>query len=313
MKISVAMATYNGAEYIKEQLDSIRIQTRPVDEVIICDDQSKDNTVAVVQEYIKKYDLEASWKVTVNPKNLGYASNFMGAVAKTSGDLIMFCDQDDIWLPERVEEMEGLMQAHPDMMLLGSEFEPFVSSENATSVPEWELKQHKNDKSLEKKRFRPENIFIGCQGCTMCMRREFLDKTYSYWYAGWAHDEYAWKLALCLDGLYMYHAYTLRRRLHDANVSLSKMRDLPKRVKFLRALLDSHKKTLQFAQDIGMTEKQKKLLKRNIKATELRIDLLEKKKYLNTVKLALAYADCYHKSRSIPVELYMALKEKKTK
>lgn len=308
MKISVAMATYNGAEYIEEQLDSIRTQTRPVDEVIICDDQSKDNTVAVVQEYIKKYGLEEQWKMMVNPKNLGYASNFMGAVEKTTGDLIMFCDQDDIWLPERVKEMEQLMKEHPDMMLLGSEFEPFISGDNAASVPEWELKQHKNDKSLEKKEYCAENIFIGCQGCTMCMRREFLDKTFSYWYAGWAHDEYAWKLALCMDGLYMYHAYTLRRRLHDANVSLSKMRDLSKRVAFLKALLESHKKTMQFAEDIGMTEKQKKLLQRNIKATELRIDLLEKKKYLNTIPLTLGYADCYHKRRSIPVELYMALK-----
>ncbi len=310
MKISVAMATYNGADYIEEQLESIRIQTRPVDEVIICDDQSKDATVAVVQEYIKKHALEESWKITLNPKNLGYASNFMGAVEKTSGDLVMFCDQDDIWLPDRVKEMEQLMKEHPDMMLLGSEFEPFVSSEHAASVPEWELKQHKNDKSLEKKTFNPENIFIGCQGCTMCMRREFLDKTFSYWYAGWAHDEYAWKLALCMDGLYMYHAYTLRRRLHDANVSLNKMRNLPKRVVFLRALEESHKKTLQFAEDTGMTEKQKKLLQRNIKATKLRIELLENKKYFNTVKLALAYRDCYHKKRSIPVELYMALKEK---
>lgn len=308
MKISVAMATYNGAEYIEEQLESIRTQTRQLDEVVICDDQSKDNTVEVVREYINKHALEASWKITVNPKNLGYASNFMGAVEKTTGDLIMFCDQDDIWLPNRVKEMERLMEEHPDMMLLGSEFEPFISSENAASVPEWELKQHKNDKSLEKKKYCAENIFIGCQGCTMCMRREFLNKTFSYWYQGWAHDEYAWKLALCMDGLYMYHAYTLRRRLHDANVSLSKMRDLKKRVAFLRALRDSHEKTLQFATDIGLTEKQKKLLQRNIKATKLRMDLLEKKKYFNTIPLALAYADCYHKRRSIPVELYMALK-----
>ena len=54
MRISVAMATYNGAEYIIEQLESIRNQTRSVDEVIICDDQSKDNTVKVVEDYLKE-------------------------------------------------------------------------------------------------------------------------------------------------------------------------------------------------------------------------------------------------------------------
>jgi glycosyltransferase involved in cell wall biosynthesis len=52
MKVSVAMATYNGASYIKEQLASVLNQTRTVDEVIICDDRSKDNTAAIVKEFI---------------------------------------------------------------------------------------------------------------------------------------------------------------------------------------------------------------------------------------------------------------------
>ncbi|MBQ9118868.1 MAG: glycosyltransferase [Lachnospiraceae bacterium] len=308
MKLSVAMAAYNGAEYIIEQLESIRTQTRPVDEVIICDDQSSDATVEVVREYIEKHQLAPDWRIEVNPKNLGYASNFIGAVKKTTGNLIFFCDQDDIWLPNRVREMEQLMTDHPEIQLLGSEFEPFVSSEDAMSVPEWELKQFKNDKSLEKLEYRAKNIFIGCQGCTMCIRRSFFEKTKEYWYEGWAHDEYVWKLALCMDGLYMYHAYTLRRRLHSSNVSLQKMRNMEKRIRFLKQLSDSHRATLRFAKALGLSAKKQKLLERNIRATELRIELLEQKKYWNTFKLMFAYADCYHKRRSIPVELYMAIK-----
>jgi len=71
MKISVVMATYNGEEFIKEQLDSIRLQTRAVDEVIMCDDGSSDNTVAVAKQYITEYSLSDSWKVVVKEKNLG--------------------------------------------------------------------------------------------------------------------------------------------------------------------------------------------------------------------------------------------------
>ena len=65
MRISVAMATYNGHKYIVEQLDSIRNQSLKVDEVVICDDQSSDDTVSIIRNYIEKYKLD-NWKVTVN-------------------------------------------------------------------------------------------------------------------------------------------------------------------------------------------------------------------------------------------------------
>jgi hypothetical protein len=194
------------------------------------------------------------------------------------------------------------------MMLLGSEFEPFASTADAPSVPKWELKQFKNDGSLEKKKFNAKNLFIGCQGCTMGMRRELINKTYSYWYDGWAHDEYVWKLALCMDGLYMYHSYTLKRRLHSTNVTMRKVRDKDKRLKYLKDLKDSHEATLKYILKHGADSRRVRLLKRNIKATKLRIALLEDKNYFNTVKLILGYSDCYHKRRAIPVEMYMALK-----
>jgi glycosyltransferase involved in cell wall biosynthesis len=308
MKISVAMATYNGEKYIVEQLESIRTQTTPVDEVRICDDCSSDGTVKVVREYLEEHGLEDTWSIEVNDHNLGYASNFMKAVRKTSGEYIFFCDQDDIWIPDRIEKMVKIMDTHKHMMLLGSEFEPFASTADAPSVPKWELKQFKNDGSLEKKKFNAKNLFIGCQGCTMGMRRELINKTYSYWYDGWAHDEYVWKLALCMDGLYMYHSYTLKRRLHSTNVTMRKVRDKDKRLKYLKDLKDSHEATLKYILKHGADSRRVRLLKRNIKATKLRIALLEDKNYFNTVKLILGYSDCYHKRRAIPVEMYMALK-----
>ena len=112
MKLSVAIATYNGAEYVEEQLESIRTQSRPVDEVVICDDKSSDNTVEIVESFINKNNLGDSWRIEVNPENLGYASNFIGAARKTTGDLIFFCDQDDIWLPDRVGSGDGCQSEH---------------------------------------------------------------------------------------------------------------------------------------------------------------------------------------------------------
>lgn len=308
MKISVAMATYNGADYVEEQLESIRNQTMAVNEVRICDDRSTDRTVEVVQQYIQKYNLEDSWTIEINPENLGYASNFMKAVKQTDGDYIFFCDQDDIWIKDRVERMVGLMEKYPDMLLLGSEFDAFVSSEDAPSVPSWEQKMIKHDESIEKMQFTPANIFIGCQGCTMCMRRELLDQAMPYWYEGWAHDEFVWKLALCMNGLYMYHSYTLKRRLHSNNVTMHKVRDAKKRLKYLTDLLASHEATLKYAKENGLDSDKLRLLEKNIKATNLRIELIRNKKLWNSIPLALFYHECYHKCRAIPVELMMAIK-----
>lgn len=311
MKISVAIATYNGEKFIQEQLASILNQTRTVDEVIICDDKSKDNTVEAVNAFIQENNLSKGWSITVNEKNLGYASNFIGAARKTTGDYIFFCDQDDVWLQDRVEKMIGIIEENNKIMLLGSEFSSFSTGEDALSVPKWETKMYKDDKTVEHKEYKPENIFIGAQGCTMCIRGTFFREILPFWYEGFAHDEFVWKMAICLDGLYMYHSYTLNRRLHSNNASLQKMHGIDKRIIFLEELRKSHEATKKFAVHQGLDNKKIHLLDRNIKATTLRIDLLKDKKYFNTFKLLFCYTNCYHKCRSIPVELKMAIQSKK--
>ena len=80
MKVSVAMAAFNGEKFIEEQLASILSQTRPVDEVIICDDRSSDRTAALAEDFIARKHLQDTWRVEVNTQNVGYASNFIGAV-----------------------------------------------------------------------------------------------------------------------------------------------------------------------------------------------------------------------------------------
>ena len=306
--VSVAMATYNGEKFIVEQLDSILNQTYPVKEIIIRDDISKDNTAAVIQDFIKNRGIEDKIDFRVNEKNLGYASNFMGALRETKGDYVFFCDQDDIWPQDRVENMINALEKTPDAMMIGSEFEPFKCDDDAPDVPGWELAKFKNDGSMEKMAFNSENIFIGCQGCTMAMRRSFLDKIDKYWYEGWAHDEYVWKLALSMEGLYFFHKVTLNRRLHSNNVTLHTEHQKEKRLKYLEDLKKSHERTLKFICDTeGFNSDKAQLLRRHIKATALRIDLIRKRKLFNSVIL-LGYGDCYHKKRSMPVEFVMAFK-----
>ena len=307
MRISVAMAVYNGETYIRKQLESIRKQTKAVNEVIISDDRSTDRTVAIIRQFIARHDLQDRWKVFVNEKNLGYAANFMNAVKKTENELIMFCDQDDIWTSDRVAQMEKIMQKYPQIMLLGSEFEPFRCVKDAVKPQKWELRQMRNDNSLEQLLFKPKNIFIGCQGCTMCFRRTFFEKIETYWVQGWAHDDFVWKLALCLDGLFVYHRTTVKRRLHAGNASLQRMHEITKRIAFLETLNQSYERTLQFAKDVHLNQKKIHMLERDIVATKLRIELLRDRRYCNVFPLAMSYLNCFHRSRAILTELYLAV------
>ena len=102
MKTSVVISTYNGEKYILEQLDSIRTQTLTVDEVLIFDDRSHDNTVELCRDFINKFNLE-NWKVLNNEKNKGFVKNFIDGLYETTGDIIFLADQDDIWCRNKVE------------------------------------------------------------------------------------------------------------------------------------------------------------------------------------------------------------------
>lgn len=100
---SVAMATYKGAKYVLEQLRSIEAQTVLPDEVVICDDVSPDDTVAVIQEYSKTSKLNI--RLYQNEKNLGFRKNFEKAISLCACDVVFLCDQDDVWLNTKVERI----------------------------------------------------------------------------------------------------------------------------------------------------------------------------------------------------------------
>ena len=101
---SVCMATYNGAKYIKEQLDSIIPQLRDDDELIVSDDASKDDTLKIVESYN-----DPRIKIFHN-ENHGVAHNFENAMRHASGDIIYFADQDDVWLPGKLDKMENFLK-----------------------------------------------------------------------------------------------------------------------------------------------------------------------------------------------------------
>ncbi|MDY0233667.1 MAG: glycosyltransferase [Sulfurimonas sp.] len=97
-KISVCIATYNGELYLKEQLDSIYRQTLKPFEVIISDDNSSDATLRIAENFSDKLPL----KIIQNQKNLGFVKNFESVIQAATGEFIALCDQDDVWVEDKL-------------------------------------------------------------------------------------------------------------------------------------------------------------------------------------------------------------------
>ena len=116
MKISVALCTYNGEDFLEQQLESIFLQTRPVQEIIICDDCSTDGTIQIIQKFLLQFP--EIIKLYFNESPLKTIKNFEKAVSLTSGDYIFLCDQDDVWKKDKVQIMIDYMLSHPNTKLL---------------------------------------------------------------------------------------------------------------------------------------------------------------------------------------------------
>lgn len=110
--ISIAMATYNGEKYISEQLHSLAKQSHLPMELVVGDDGSTDATVDIVKDFRRR----APFPVHIhrNEVNLGYARNFLTTAKRCQGDWIAFCDQDDVWLPNKLAESALAIQRTPD-------------------------------------------------------------------------------------------------------------------------------------------------------------------------------------------------------
>lgn len=131
------MCTYNGTRFLQEQLDSIAAQTRPPDELVVCDDCSTDET----REIIERFASVASFPVRlyVNDKNLGSTKNFEKAIALCRGDIIALSDQDDIWHQEKLALMGNSFSVNDRTGLVFTDAELVDENLNPLNLRMWQL------------------------------------------------------------------------------------------------------------------------------------------------------------------------------
>ncbi len=121
MKISVAMCTYDGERFLREQLASIAAQERAPDELVVCDDRSGDSTPEIVREFAAKAPFAV--RLHTNERNLGSTKNFGRAISLCEGEVIALSDQDDVWLPSKLGRIEERFRAEPGAGLVFTDAE----------------------------------------------------------------------------------------------------------------------------------------------------------------------------------------------
>jgi hypothetical protein len=121
MKISIAMCTYNGAEFLPAQVQSILTQTRPPDEIVICDDGSTDGTRSMLEEFATESAIPIN--LHFNQQNLGSVKNFEQAIRLCTGDMIALSDQDDVWRSDKLQLFESELNNSPSAGLVFSDAE----------------------------------------------------------------------------------------------------------------------------------------------------------------------------------------------
>lgn len=168
--ISIALATYNGEEFLREQLDSVLNQTFQDFEIIVCDDCSTDHTLAILEEYKKR---DARITVYQNDYNLGYIKNFEKAIRYCNGEYIALCDQDDRWVPEHLSILLNIIGDKPIACGNARFINKYGNSLHSTLIDRDNLViPLKSGIDLLYRLFFYRNTF---QGASMLINRKFLE------------------------------------------------------------------------------------------------------------------------------------------
>jgi hypothetical protein len=215
LRISIALCTCNGSEYIAEQLASIGSQTRLPDEMVICDDLSGDQTVDIIGRFSETATFPV--RLSINDRRLGSADNFGKAIAGCNGDIIVLADQDDVWYPEKLQCIEETFAAHPDTAVVFSDAD--VVDERLASlgyrlVPSTGIR--KGD--LADLKDKPHKVLLKYTvtfGTTMAFRASYRKYVLPV-PAGWSHDRWIVLVISALSGIEFIEKPLIMYRQHRA-------------------------------------------------------------------------------------------------
>jgi hypothetical protein len=155
------MATYNGGRYIREQLSSIATQTHRIDELVVSDDGSTDDTLSILRNFAD--DAGFSVRILQNAHRLGYPQNFSRALSGCIGDIVFLADQDDVWFPRKVATTLEVFSRAPKILYVIHDLE--ICRDDLTSLGETMISRRHKDTDLQRDY---------CTGAAVAVRGAFL-------------------------------------------------------------------------------------------------------------------------------------------
>lgn len=216
--ISVALCTYNGEAYLREQLESIAAQTVPPIEVVIADDGSTDGTVALIEHFIADYAGPIAFRLAYRERAGGVAANFSRALTACTGELIALSDQDDVWHEDRIE-VAAERFGEPSLLLLNADAR-LIDGAGAPLGDTLLSTLYVPPAHLEAFHARAGFPLLLARntvtGATTMLRRSLLDRALPI-PEHWVHDEWLALIAAAHGGHDTLERAVIDYRLHGAN------------------------------------------------------------------------------------------------
>ncbi len=301
MKTSVLISTFNGEAFIEEQLASLLEQTVQPDEVLIVDDCSTDGTYAKVQAFLAQNQLDG-WRLSQNERNRGFRANFRALAEAATGELVFFCDQDDVWGKRKIETCLDVMSCRPDINLLCTDYicsgiRPAEDSLSPTAP--------RGDRNIEKIRPHKGKPYIWL-GCAMAVRASFIREILPYWADDWAHDECVWCMAEASSSCAILHETHLWHRVHGGNATGMKVHEKSRRVALIEEKARGYAETARFCREKGIDGETPRLFTGMSECEFARAGFLKNPTVGKAVRL-LRYLPYYLEAKSYPVDVAIAL------
>lgn len=311
MSNSLVLSAYNGERYVREQLDSILAQTLPLDQVLISDDGSSDGTPQIVAECISKLN-DPRWSFSANGLNKGWKRNFRDLILQSSCDYVFPCDQDDVWLPPKVQIMSTIMQEHPGIDLLACEVETFCDGGKDTKIPGVVPQNIVRENGIRRITLDPWSLYIRRPGCSYCVRKTFAEEVAPHWNPAWPHDATLWRFAAAKGTLALLDDTLIRFRRHGGNASDRKPISNSSRVADLRYCIEMLDAIRDFQCKSGMLHPASvSFIESALPWFEARLEFLARRS-LKALAAMTAHHELYISNRGFLVDIILGLNPKIT-
>lgn len=301
MKTSILISTYNGEAFVEEQLASLLEQTVQPDEVLIVDDCSADGTYAKIQAFLTKNHLDG-WKLSQNEHNRGFRANFRALAEAATGDLVFFCDQDDVWGSRKIEACLDVMACRSDISLLCTEYICSCNRPEEDSLSPAAPPGNRNIEKIHPHKGKPY-IWLGC---AMAVRTSFIREILPYWADDWAHDECAWCMAEASGSSAILHETHLWHRVHGGNATGKRVHWKSRRVALTKEKARGYTETARFCREKGIEGEALQLFEGMSECESARADFLQSPTVGKAVRL-LRHLPYYLEAKSYLVDVAIAL------